>query len=181
MSELQPSLPRKSGGSLPGRNGQPPHIPTDDNRQKVRTFAKVINQKAIAILLGVSEDTIQRHYRKEFDEGRAEAVARLGKDLLTSALSGNRRDRIKYLETQGAKYGWSRKLEISGADGGPVQLIDLTPQLQGMTDDQISAAIPIIEGLLTGLSDDGVPSYDATGAGADEGGAGPQGAGQDGS
>jgi len=59
-------------GAPKGSFGQPPHVPTDEGRAQVERMAGLqISQAEIAMVMGVSVDTIQRHYAKEFELGRA--------------------------------------------------------------------------------------------------------------
>jgi len=60
--------PQPHGGAI----GQRPHERTDEMAAKIRRLAGLqITQADIAMALGVSEDTIQRHYPNEWAEGRA--------------------------------------------------------------------------------------------------------------
>ena len=62
---------RDARGAPPGSCGVPPHQPSDEDREKVERMAALqISQAEIAMVMGISADTIQRHYRAEFDRGR---------------------------------------------------------------------------------------------------------------
>jgi DNA invertase Pin-like site-specific DNA recombinase len=50
-----------------GRIGNPPFQPTEEQRQTVLTYAKVMSQEMIADALDISVDTLVRHFRKELD------------------------------------------------------------------------------------------------------------------
>jgi hypothetical protein len=130
---VQPGQGTHPGFGGGGMIGQRPHIPTDETRAEVRRLAKVVSQDAIAAIMDVSIETIRRHYKKEFDQGKAEAVAKLGAEVLTQALNGDKRSRNFYLRTQGARYGWSSKIEITGKEGGPIETVDLSR----LTDEQL--------------------------------------------
>lgn len=126
--------------------GNPPHVPTDANREKVRTYAKVMSQEMIANALGVSTDTLQRHYRKEFNEGKREAVASVGAKLLSKALAGNLTAMIFYLRTQG---GWAVRHEHTGPNGGPLQTIDLTAFLADKSEEELAQIEQVLDALAT--------------------------------
>ena len=70
--------------------GQPPHAPTDRTRQTVQVLKANGNpQKVIALVIGVSEDTLVKHYRTELEHGRAQVKAMVGAAVVKSALRGN--------------------------------------------------------------------------------------------
>lgn len=115
----QASMPQPHGGAI----GIAPHVVTDENRDKVLQYARVMNQDMIAAALDLSVDTLQRHYRKELDAGRREAVAAVGAKLLSRALAGHPACMIYYLKTQGK---WTQRIEHVGADGKPIEFIDLS-------------------------------------------------------
>ena len=162
-----------------GMIGNPPFIPTDEQREKVFELSQYINQKGIALILGVSQWTIARHFKEEFERGRAIGVAELGKDLLLEARTGNARARWQYLKTMGARFGYSYKVELSGPDGGPVQMVDVSHLMKEMSDDDLATTIPVFEAILAGIGADGIPRYDTVSTGSDEGGTEPEGFGED--
>jgi hypothetical protein len=122
------------------------HVPTDQTREEVRRFAKVCDQQQIALLLGVSTDTLQRHYRFELDIGRVESVAAVGSKLLQKALAGHTPEMIFYLKSRG---GWSEKVRLANADGDNFAPLDLSA-LESLTPDELAAAAPILRLLLGG-------------------------------
>lgn len=124
-----------------GRIGNPKFEPTDEQRIQVRTLAKVCSQAAIAELVGLSEDTIQRHFAKEWAAGKAEAVSTIGAKLLKKAMDGNLTAMIFYLRTQGK---WNTRLEVTGVDGGPIRTYDLS----GFNLDQKRQLLPLLDALL---------------------------------
>lgn len=59
-------------GAPKGSFGNVPHVPTDEGRAQVERMAGLqISQAEIAMVMGVSVDTIQKHYAAEFERGRA--------------------------------------------------------------------------------------------------------------
>lgn len=69
---------------------RPAHKPTRDTRTQVRTLAGIgISQKMICKQIGIgSEHTLEKHYRKELDEGMATAVINMAKSFYLECLNG---------------------------------------------------------------------------------------------
>lgn len=121
-----------------GRIGNPPHVPTPEMRERVRTYAKVMSQQMIAASFEppISTDTLQRHYRAELDAGKRDAVAAVGGRLLAKAMAGNLTAMIFYLRTQG---GWTAKHELTGPNGQPLRAFDLSGFLADKDEDECRA------------------------------------------
>lgn len=107
------------------KRGFPKHIPTTKNRIKVRDLAAVgYATPEIADNIGISIMTLYKHYDH--------ALANSKRDLLALATNGLRRclrTRKPWaicfvLKTQGKQFGWTERLEYTGADGK--QLFDLS-------------------------------------------------------
>jgi hypothetical protein len=145
-----------------GKIGNPPFVATDEQRQNVRLYAKVMSHEMIAASFEppISIDTLKRHFRKELDDGKREAVAAVGGKLLAKAMGGNMTAMIFYLRTQGK---WNTRVELSGPDGGPIQHLDLSPILANFSDEQLALIEPILEQLLTaaGIDLDGGDPLDS--------------------
>jgi hypothetical protein len=76
-------MPQPHGGAI----GQAPYVPTDEQRRQVRELAGLqISQQEIADVMGVSPDTIQRHHREDFDQGRAAFALKMRKHAFNLAL-----------------------------------------------------------------------------------------------
>lgn len=126
-----------------GRIGNPPFVPTDQQRQEIMTLAKVTNQEGAAIVMGISVDTIDRHFREEWNRGAAQAVVMVGGKLLDKALKGHGPSINFYLATRG-KGAYSRRIEVTGANGGPVKHYDLSnfsPEVKRAMLAEVDAAI----------------------------------------
>lgn len=123
-------------GAAPGHKGQQPFVPTEEQRQKVRTLAKTMKAEQpaarawIASQLGISPSTLDRHFKDDLTAGRAEVVASLGATLIGVAMgtvteiSRERLDAIKYALARIG--GWSAKVEVGGHDGRPIDVVDLS-------------------------------------------------------
>lgn len=151
-----------------GRIGNPPFIPTAEQRQNVRLYAKVMSHEMIAASFEppISIDTLKRHFRRELDEGKREAVAAVGGKLLARAMAGNMTAMIFYLRTQGK---WNTRIEHTGPDGGPIQHIDISAKLRELSDEQLDALEPVLD-LLLASGGDGIDFRDQIGAGSDQSG-----------
>lgn len=126
-------------------NGRPPHEPTSQFRSNVSLMAAVgIPHDMIALKIGINQDTLRKYYRKELDLGKVEMLTRVGGRAYQRAMGNGPGSAtlIQFiLKTQG---GWKEtdRLELTGADGGPVQTEELTARdrinskLAGLADRQ---------------------------------------------
>jgi hypothetical protein len=95
--------------------GRPPHKPTDATRQTVSLHATVgTRQEVIAEILGISTDSLQRHYRSELDTSREKANASVGGALFKKAMSGDTASMIFWMKTRAR---WRETVDISNEDG----------------------------------------------------------------
>jgi hypothetical protein len=100
-------------GKHPG--GRPAHQPTEATRQTVSLHATVgTRQDVIAEILGISTDSLQRHYRAELDTSREKANASVGGALFKKAMGGDTTAMIFWLKTRAR---WRETLDISNEDG----------------------------------------------------------------
>lgn len=105
--------PKSKAGKHPG--GRPAHQPTDATRQTVQLHAMVgSRQEVIAEILGISVDSLQRHYRSELDTSREKANAAVGGALYKKAMSGDTASMIFWLKTRAR---WRETVDISNEDG----------------------------------------------------------------
>jgi hypothetical protein len=99
------------------------HEPTEDNRKLVRNLAAVgTKYEDISLKLEISSDTLVKYYKKELDDGRIDANAAIAQSLFGAAKSGNTSAQMFWLKTRA---GWkeTNALELSGSDGGAIQVI----------------------------------------------------------
>jgi hypothetical protein len=93
---------------------RPPYQPTDELRDKVRTWAAVgTTQEVIASELGICVDTLVKYYRVELDEASARGIANIASTLYSKALTGDVASMIFYLKTRGR---WSEKPIVGDSD-----------------------------------------------------------------
>lgn len=120
-------------GAPPGRFGNAPFAPTEEQRLKVRTYAKtfpVHGEHYIARLIGVSRDTLRRHFADDLELGRAEMLASVGSQMINRALNAEAETVKGDLDAQ--KFilarlgGWTTKVEVGGRGGRPIEHVDLS-------------------------------------------------------
>lgn len=99
------------------------HKPTNETRTQVKSFAMVgVPHDMIGRLIGIDAKTLRKYYAEELETGEAHGVAAVAKTLFARATKGNDLSAvIFYLK---ARAGWSEKqrVEVTGADGGPVEI-----------------------------------------------------------
>ena len=120
MPDDPPSTPEKAKRP-PGR---PPHVPTEENRIKVRAWAQaLVSQEHMAQFLKIDPTTLRHHYREELDQGVAETIATVSAKYVQLALSGSEKAMRVVLEKRG---GWVNRIEHSGPNGKPIEYKDLS-------------------------------------------------------
>ena len=103
--------------------GQPPHAPTDETRQVVRMMAGCgIPQMQIAPVVGISDETLRKYYRRELDLGLIEANAKVAEALFRQAIGGDvgaaiwwTKCRMGWRERAGAEYSGSLAVAVRTA------------------------------------------------------------------
>jgi hypothetical protein len=148
-----------------GRIGNPPFEATDEQRKKVREYAKVFPPHAehmIARLIGVSTRTLQRHLREEMDLGRAEMLAAVGAQVVNRAMNAEAAgpdgkplakgdlDAQKFILARLG--GWTTKVEMTGKDGGPIRHASF--DLSKLSEDEKRALLPVLDQLIESGEDD---------------------------
>jgi hypothetical protein len=108
----------------------------------------------IALKLGISRDTLDRHFKAELADGRFDAVAHIGGKLIQKAMAGNMTAMIFYLRTQGK---WNTRIEHTGLDGGPISTFDAGLFLASLPLEEQKLMRPLIEKMLlaAGFNPDG--------------------------
>lgn len=149
-------------GAAKGSWGQAPFEPTDEMRANVRSWIKVTNADTIAAKLGISRDTLDRHFKSELADGRFEAVAHIGGKLIEKAMRGDKTSMIFYLRTQGK---WNTRIEHSGLDGGPISMFDASGFLSEMSVEEQRLMRPLLMKMLAaaGVNPDGDDDVTAAG------------------
>ncbi len=152
----------RKGTKWEGHQGNLPFEPTDQMRADVRTWIKITDAGTIALKLGISRDTLDRHFKQELADGRFEAIGQIGGNLIKKAMAGNLTAMIFYLRTQGK---WNTRIEHTGIDGGPISHFDAAAFLAGLPIEEQRLVRPLIEKMLhaAGIDPDGDDVADAAG------------------
>lgn len=107
---------------------------TADQRKLVELYTALGNtQEQVALLLGVSIDTLQRHFRDELNTGALRANAMIGGKLFNKALAGDNASIFFWLKTRARWRESAQQHEHSGPGGLPIETMDLTH----LTDDEL--------------------------------------------
>jgi len=105
---------------------QEAHQPTEETKKLVESTSGLgLPHEQIAILVGIDDKTLRKYYRAELDLGKAKANGQIAKTLFSKATSGDTTALIWWTKTQ-LKWAETQKLEHTGADGEPLQGIQVT-------------------------------------------------------
>lgn len=106
------------------KRGRPAYVPTERDRRQVETMTGLgLTQAQISSVMGISEDTIYRHFSEEVAAGAAKANAQVAQNLFsiaTSRESGAVTAAIFWMKTR-ARWRETNHHELTGKDGGPIQ------------------------------------------------------------
>lgn len=122
-----------------GRIGNAPYQPTEEQRRKIREYAKVFpvqGEHMIARLVGISRDTLRRHHADDMELGRAEMLAAIGAQMINRAMNADAPTAKGDLDAQKFTLarlgGWSTKIDTgpraSDPFGGSVDLSRLSAE-----------------------------------------------------
>jgi hypothetical protein len=102
--------------------GRPAHLKSLDTQKKVFDLATVgTRYEDIALVLGISDDTLVKYYKPELEKGRIEANAAVAGTLFEKAKQGDTSSMIFWLKTRAQ---WSEKntTELTGEGGAPINI-----------------------------------------------------------
>jgi hypothetical protein len=122
MADQKINGTKKGRGAVKGEFGTAAHVVTAENKKLVAAYMIAgLSQEQAARSLGISVDTLDKHYRHELDNSHADAVAGVGGTLLQRAMAGDTSSMIFYLKTRG-RWSETQRLEHSGPDGGKIEV-----------------------------------------------------------
>ena len=99
---------------LPGTRGRPEFEPTESQRAKVEGMAACgIPQEQMALVIGIDDNTLRKHFRHELDTAAPLANLAVGKTLFAKAVGGDVTAAIWWTKT---RMGWKEKQEIAHTD-----------------------------------------------------------------
>lgn len=111
----------------PKKSGRKPFEPTMANRLLVRKLARAgWSQDDIAEGMGVSDETLRKYFRYELDMGNIEMCSTIEETLYQIATDKEHKAVVAaatvLLKAKGGdEYRETKRTEITGADGGPLQ------------------------------------------------------------
>ena len=117
-----PTPPGAEAEKPRNKGGRPAHAPTAETRRQVEAMAmRFLSRESIAAILGVSADTLRKHYVDELALGDAKAEMHVCDGLHRLAQKGNAAALIFLAKV---RLGWSEKLrhEHSGPEGDPIKV-----------------------------------------------------------
>jgi len=99
------------------------HEPTPETRKLVESSSGLgLPHESIAVLVGIDDKTLRKHYRQELDLGKAKAHGQIAKTLYSKALGGDTTSLIWWTKTQ-MRWSETVKQEHMGEGGGPVRVV----------------------------------------------------------
>jgi len=102
------------------------HIPTDESKRLVESSSGLgLPHESIAVLVGIDDKTLRKYYRHELDMGKAKANGQIAKTLFQKATAGDTTSLIWWTKSQ-MRWSETVKAEVTGADGEPLQGIQVT-------------------------------------------------------
>lgn len=118
--------------------GRPPHVPTDRDRRQVEVMTGLgLTQEQIGKILGVSEDTLQRHYADEIANGVAKANVQVAQNLFNIATSreqGSVAAAIFWMKSRGK---WKEVNHVAHGGDDERAPIKIDANLKGLSDAEL--------------------------------------------
>ena len=122
LSASEPVIARDLKELPKKKAGRPRHQVLATTRNEVYELSKVgTRYEDIALVLGISDDTLVKYYKPELDKGRIEANAAVAGTLFEKAKQGDTSSMIFWLKTRAQ---WSEKntTELTGEGGSPINI-----------------------------------------------------------
>ena len=105
---------------------QEAHKPTPEMQKLVESTSGLgLPHEQIAMLVGIDDKTLRKYYRQELDLGKAKANSQIAKTLYQKATAGDTTSLIWWTKAQ-MRWSETVKNEVTGADGEPLQSIQVT-------------------------------------------------------
>jgi hypothetical protein len=102
------------------------HEPTEQTRKLVESSSGLgLPHESIAVLVGIDDKTLRKHYRSELDTGKAKAHVKIAQTLYQKATAGDTTSLIWWTKSQ-MRWSETVKQEVTGADGEPLTGIQVT-------------------------------------------------------
>jgi hypothetical protein len=110
--------------------GRPPFVFTQDQIAQIEQLAAILSKKQISDFFGISDTTFRECEGRQpevFDayrQGKAKAIANIGKSLVKKALDGDGRSQEFYLKCQA---GWRTEDNLQDIQNSPVTINIVKP------------------------------------------------------
>lgn len=110
-----------------GKAGRPAKTLTDKQRGEVETLAAFLSIEQLADYFGIGRTTFFALMERDpeiselYKRGKSKAIAHIAQGLIQKARAGDTTSAIFFLKTQ-ARWRETERHEITGADGGPLEL-----------------------------------------------------------
>ena len=122
VDDINISKDKEQKNIVKRKAGRPPYLVTADTRKQVYNLSIVgTRYEDIALVLGISDDTLTKYYKSELEKGRIEANAAVAGTLFEKAKQGDTSSMIFWLKTRAQ---WSEKntTELTGEGGAPINI-----------------------------------------------------------
>lgn len=124
-------------GAPPDHFGQPPFVPTEEQRAQVRNLAKAYppeGEHLLAHRMGISRATLRKYFYDDLMTGRSELVGSVGAQMAAGAMNKDSEvskgdyKRMRYVLDKYCSTGEKHvsRMELTGKNGGPIETVDLS-------------------------------------------------------
>src|SRR5271157_3068461 len=120
---------------MPDHPGQPPYVPNDKDRAIVEAMGRVCTHDQIARVIGISDVTMRKYYRRELDIAKDKVDAAVGQTLIFQALGGPEQNWEKAIPASTIFYaktrmGWKEPptelKHTGGGENGEIEYKDVS-------------------------------------------------------
>lgn len=113
---------------------RPTFNPTDEQRRQVEhlaAFGIPVEQMVHLVFdkagKAISENTLRKYFRTELETGHVKANAKIASTLFEKAAGGDTTAMIFWLKTRARWKETPQAVELTGAAGGPMEHVGMTP------------------------------------------------------
>jgi hypothetical protein len=135
--------------------GRRAHKPDSFHRRQVEAMAGYgVPELDIARVVGIDSKTLRKHYRDELDTGQIKATAKVAEFLFRKATTDGSQAVTAAIFWMKSRAGWKEPSvhELSGRDGGPIEISEHTPRQLARAILQILGSVRLEEEEETGDS-----------------------------
>jgi hypothetical protein len=148
--------PRKDGTPAQGNpGGKKPYQPEEADRKRVEAMTGYgLTHDQIASVIGISDETLRKYFRRELDTGAALANSRVAQNLYKWATSDKPGAVAASIFWTKTRMGWREvtRQEHTGPNGGPIQTeTKKTLDVTKLSPEDLES----LEGILTQLDEGG--------------------------